>query len=564
MKPTIPHIPTFTVILLHLLSPTAAFLYGIVRGDANGNLPPRVDKVDSVGEANCFSVLAQKSGQLPRLPNTNFDRMIRGPYNVAHTSARPVDKRPLKYLAVANWSGSAQVQAMKLYSSEGCEAGNLVMIIRWYSRLNVIQIADLIDSSYLDIMPTRIQSLQPITTIAPVTSDDPETEAEAIDFTAEVIDNPDIMKPGSVYIPSIPNNGNDNTAPQYCDGIVQINQGVKSTMEALSSLSEENQSDGASQINWLVTYLKRLLSFLAPGGQKPPSGRKPKGLDTLQFTCTPLLQMAYVLFPGQEESLVADLPVGTVEAVEAGVQAAPANIPNEQTLRLNVDAGSLNDMSGQQLGDVGTAVSSELQPPRRTRGRKKKTTEQSGEQQQVPKRGPRARNLREKNNVNILQELESIVNPPKKNLKTDAPTLQPGSFWETMLQQQQQQQQPYGSVEGGYGLFEPGWSLLNFNPLGDPTEPTLPTLFDLNVDNENPLGAFGNHLDPVLAEYLRMMPAETFDAFGAGGDGVEVKEEVEVKLEPNAQAQAGMQAEAQAGGANADAEPDMKIEDEMF
>ncbi|KAK6340857.1 hypothetical protein TWF696_009175 [Orbilia brochopaga] len=339
--------------------PPQPFSGGIVRGDDQQNLSPRVDRVDTLGEANCFSALAQKSGQLPRLPNTDLDRRLRP---IRNPVVRPVDNRVVKYLSVANWFGSPQVQAMKLYSSEGCEACTLVMIIRWYPRLNVIQLASLIDPSYLDIIPQRIQGMQPIIDIAPIASEDPEGGADEIDFAAEVVNNPGLMKPGSVYIPLIPNNGNDNTVARYCDGMVQFNEGVKSTLESLSVLAEEGQQDDGSQFRWLKSYVTKLLSFLAPSGQ-PFTARKPKGVEMLKFSCTLLAQRAYVPFPGQADSFAAGLPVETTESIITGQQPV-----SESTDVLNEQVSVVNgtDSNDQLLGGIGDIISSETQPPRRS------------------------------------------------------------------------------------------------------------------------------------------------------------------------------------------------------
>ncbi|KAF3919386.1 hypothetical protein ABW21_db0206275 [Orbilia brochopaga] len=550
-------IPTLTIVLFNLLAPTAAFLYGIVRGDDESNIPPRLDRIDRLGEADCFSTLPHRS-TLPRLPNTDLDRRVR---NFRQPAVRPADNRVLKFLGVANWFGSPQVQAMKLYSTEGCEAGTVVMIIRWYSRLNVIQIANLVDPSYLDIIPQRILAIQPILDVTPITSDDPEAEADEIDFAAEVIDNPGLMKPGSVYIPRIENNGNGNAASHYCDGIVEINKGVKNTLESLSALSAENQSDDASQFKWLRSYVSKLLTYLADDTARFMGKMRPKRFDSLKFSCMPLEHRAYVPFPGQADALDENNPGDTVANVVAANEQLVSESGNGFIEPVSASSG---DSGSEQLsGSINSAASSEIQPPRRKQGRPRKPQPEGVEKpKRIRKPRPRPPGVKSRAQTanEILEDLESIINPVTKNLKVEAgDTAVPQSFWQSVLEQQRQQdEQQYRVTSNPYGMFEPGWSLLDFNPLGDdPMGSNLPTLFDINVSDEGSPGTFTNQLDSELRTYMSTMPAGSFNAFGrnfqmasqpAGETKIEAKEEEEVH----------------ADGWNVNAATDTKIEEETF
>ncbi|EPS36921.1 hypothetical protein H072_9534 [Dactylellina haptotyla CBS 200.50] len=140
----------------------------------------------------------------------------------------------VKYMMAASWEGATVLQAMGFYAQEGCQYGDLVMVVRFHDTDIFTKPQAVSFNSVLNRIPPVYRSFRPL----PVVLEEPSPERREIiqqDFKAAVFENPGLLQPGSVYAPERLNSLGVMRPHTYCDGLVKI---VPWNVLALAELSK--------------------------------------------------------------------------------------------------------------------------------------------------------------------------------------------------------------------------------------------------------------------------------------------------------------------------------------
>ncbi|KAK6350906.1 hypothetical protein TWF718_004088 [Orbilia javanica] len=279
-----------SAIMLAIFSTSvSAFVFGITQtSSVNGKdvENPRVDRIDKIPpNYNCYSVAQSEPIRSTDLPRVN--------------EGAP---RSVRAAVVANWVDTAQMDAVAFYTTPDCREDSKALIVRWYTNMDLPQIAYLAAGFTYNRIPRRLLAYKPIA-IPPGLAPEEDYELARVDFETAILTNPGLMKPGSAFAPTT----SSRSVPTYCEGLIRFAAFGDRSIRALGGISKEyfqNYPDSSAVpadldlASWATlegeidNQLKQLIT-----GVTASQGRATRSQSTYlpgNFGCNALRKEAYI------------------------------------------------------------------------------------------------------------------------------------------------------------------------------------------------------------------------------------------------------------------------------
>ncbi|KAF3275357.1 hypothetical protein TWF970_006804 [Orbilia oligospora] len=246
----------------------------------------RVDRIDRVSpDYDCYSLIQPQA--------------IR---STDQAQVNPGELQAVEAAITANWADTTQMDAVAFYTTPDCREDSKALIVRWFSDKKLPQMSYLAAGFEGNRVPRRLTAYRPIT-IPPGPASEEDYELASVDFEAAILQNPGLMKPGSVFAPRTTR----RSSVTYCDGLVRFAQFGERSIRALGGIAKEYFQNNPDAVevpddqdfaNWpqLEQLIHKELQQLLTGAtslQNRPRSRNAVFVPG-SFNCNGLQKVAYV------------------------------------------------------------------------------------------------------------------------------------------------------------------------------------------------------------------------------------------------------------------------------
>ncbi|KAF3200886.1 hypothetical protein TWF106_003108 [Orbilia oligospora] len=248
----------------------------------------RVDRIDRVSpDYDCYSLIQPQAIR-------STDR----------AQVNPGELQAVEAAITANWEDTAQMDAVAFYTTPDCREDSKALIVRWFSDKKLPQMSYLAAGFEGNRVPRRLTAYRPIT-IPPGPASEEDYELASVDFEVAILQNPGLMKPGSVFAPRTTR----RSSVTYCDGLVRFAQFGERSIRALGGIAKEyfqnnpdavEVPDDQDLANWpqLEQLFHKELQQLLTGAISLQNINRPRGRNAMfvpgSFNCNGLQKVAYV------------------------------------------------------------------------------------------------------------------------------------------------------------------------------------------------------------------------------------------------------------------------------
>ncbi|KAK6521369.1 hypothetical protein TWF506_001590 [Arthrobotrys conoides] len=218
-----PHSIVLSVLTLTIFSTSvSAFAFGFAPAKpGNGRLAnrnTRVDRIDRVSaDYDCYSLIQPEPIRSTDRPQVNAGEL-----------------QAVEAIIAANWASTAQMDAVAFYTTPDCREDSKALIVRWFNDKTLPQMSYLAAGFEGNRIPKRLTAYRPIL-IPPGPASEEDYELASVDFETAVLQNPGLMKPGSVFAPRTTR----RTSVTYCNGLIRFAAFGEKSIRALGGIAKE-------------------------------------------------------------------------------------------------------------------------------------------------------------------------------------------------------------------------------------------------------------------------------------------------------------------------------------
>ncbi|KAK6361854.1 hypothetical protein TWF730_005566 [Orbilia blumenaviensis] len=261
------------------------FTHSIAREGNSVIGSPRIDRIDRVSpDYDCYSVIQPEPIRATDRPRVNEGEL-----------------QTIKAAIVANWADTARMDAVAFYTTPDCREDTKALIVRWFTNMDIPQIAYLAAGFERKLIPKALSAYRPIV-IPPGPAPEDDYALARIDFEEAVLRNPGLMKPGSVFVPA-----RARLPTTYCSGLIRYVKFGEKTVAALGGLAKEYFQENPNAIevpdnqddeNWpklqdeFNKQLKHMLTSAPIGYGQPHTAQTTYNPGV--FGCNSLRKEAYI------------------------------------------------------------------------------------------------------------------------------------------------------------------------------------------------------------------------------------------------------------------------------